>query len=168
MRMAEKAKQQVKRLRAVKKEQTAEVKHKFSIRLPGMVSRFSEPEVILEEIKAVVLQQEVCIELAVAVETYYMAEETGLVEKAVELVRLTRLLPDDDAFPGCEAEAEAKINVVGGWFPASPAGQEGTTLLTAECNLSFSYRLVAEEELEFPQQAEAAASTPAALVNVET
>ncbi|HHX73697.1 MAG TPA: LysM peptidoglycan-binding domain-containing protein [Firmicutes bacterium] len=165
--MAEKEKQQAKRLRVVIKEQAAEIRQKLSVRLPGTTGRFSEPEVILEGIKAVALQHEVCFELAVAVEIYYAAEGTGLVEKAVYLVRFTRLLPDDDAFPDCKAEAEAEVKVAGNWLPAVSAEQEGATVLTAECVLSLSYRLMAEEQVEFPQQA-GVAPAPATLVNVET
>jgi hypothetical protein len=116
--------------------------------LPGNAPQFDEPELTVLDVKAVALSGEVVAEVVIEQLTYYLNEDTGLVEKQTTTYLLTELVQVPVVKPGNRVTAQVDVGVLGGWRTERDnlRGQRAT-ILKGECKLFVSYTVFGDQEV---------------------
>lgn len=135
----------------------------------GAIREFNEPELTVTGIRARALAGEICVELGLQQCTYFVAQETGLVEKSVTHHRLVKLLPVPEAKPGDRVDLEAEALFQGGWRPEPVVSQSGeATHFAGDCKVRLRYSLLQEQPFSFPKPVEADGYVLSETMDVET
>ncbi len=137
--------------------------------LPGSVPQFDEPELTVLDVKAVALSGEVVVEVVIEQLTYYLNEETGLVEKQAATYQLTELVQVPVAKPGNRVAAQVDVGILGGWRTErfNLRGQRAT-ILKGECKLFVSYTVLGDQEVHVYQTASFDGEALSEIVDVES
>lgn len=137
--------------------------------LRGNVPQFDEPELTVLDVKAVALSGEVVAEVVIEQITYYLDEETGLVEKMATMHRLIELVQVPTAKPGTRVAVQVDVGMQGGWrSEAFNLRGQKATLLKGECKLIVSYTVLANQEVHVYKPAGLDGETLSETVDVES
>lgn len=116
--------------------------------LPGTVTEFEEPELVILKVKAKALAGEICAALEMQQDTYYKVNESGLVEKVTTVHRVTRLIQVPGVKPGNLVEVEAKADLQGNALPEQLMVRgHAATALTMDCKVKIGYSVLEEQEV---------------------
>lgn len=118
--------------------------------LAGNVVEFNEPELTVLEARVSALAGEICVTFEIQQDTYYVAEDTGLVEKATTSHQLTTLVQVPGSKPGDRVSIETEAGLQGSWRPEPlTVRQNAATLFKGDCKLTMKYAVVEEQEVAF-------------------
>jgi LysM repeat protein len=116
--------------------------------LPGNVQEFDEPELTVLEAKAIALAEEISVMIEIQQDTHYLVAETGLVDKAITVHRLSRLIAVPGIKPGARVSVEAEALLQGGWQPEPLLVRNTTaTQFKGDCRLKLSYTVTEDQEV---------------------
>lgn len=136
--------------------------------LPARSEDFAEPELVVLETEAAALEGELCVQLHLRQDTYFVDAASSLVKKATSRHRITHLFPVPGIAPGNDVEISAQVSLQGACRSRAGGERDGAlTLVDGDCRIKLNYMVLDRQQVTFFHSAESDAAALPEMFAVE-
>jgi hypothetical protein len=141
----------------------------LKLALPARSEEFAEPELVVLDTEAVALEDELCVQLHLRQDTYFVDAASSLVKKATSRHQITQLFPVPGIAPGNDVEISAQVSLQGPCRARTSGERDGAlTLLDGDCRIKLNYMVLDRQQVTFLHLAESDAAAMSEMLAVES